>query len=87
MPVETVTLYENGAVLATEPCVGTAPTPCSVTWALDPAADAVYVVIAASTAGMTDAHPGERAWAATSAIYVDADGGGWTSPLPAIEVE
>ena len=87
MPVETVTLYEDGEIVATEACTGVAPTPCSVTWSLEPAADAAYVVVASSSTGMSDAHPGERAWAATSAIYVDVDGGGWSSPLPAIEVE
>jgi hypothetical protein len=83
MPVETVSLYEDGVVVATEPCTGVAPTPCTATWTLAPAADASYVVIAASTTlPMVDAHPGQLAWAATAATLVDVAGDGWTAPLP-----
>ncbi len=85
MPVETVSLYANGAVIATEACLGAAPTPCSVTWDLTPEADAVYVVIAESfMSPMIGAHPGELAWAATSGTRLDVTGDGWTSPLPAL---
>lgn len=86
MPVETVTLYEDGIPIATEACIGAAPTPCTASWPLAPAADAFYVVIAASmTLVMDGAHPGNLAWAATAATFVDVDGDGWTAPRTAIE--
>ncbi|MDP2317418.1 MAG: CehA/McbA family metallohydrolase [Pseudomonadota bacterium] len=87
MPVETVTLYEDGEPIATEACLGAAPTPCTVSWPLAPDADASYVVIAASTSrAMEGAHPGELAWAASSAVFVDVGGDGWTPPKDPIEV-
>jgi hypothetical protein len=85
MPVETLTLYEDGVPVATEPCLGVAPTPCVAAWPLAPAADAFYVVIAASTTlPMEGAHPGDLAWAATAATFVDVAGDGWSAPLPPI---
>jgi hypothetical protein len=88
MPVETVSLYENGVAIATEPCTGAAPEPCTASWALAPAADADYVVIAESLSSpMIGAHPGTLAWAATSATFVDVAGDGWTAPLPALVVK
>lgn len=87
MPVETLSLYENGALVATEACTGSAPTPCDARFLLDPLSDAAYVVIASSaTRTMEGAHPGNLAWAATSAVLVDTDGGGWTAPLPPLTV-
>ncbi len=87
MPVETVTLYEDGVVVATEPCTGVAPTPCTAAWTLEPDADAFYVVIAASTTlAMEGAHPGNLAWAATAATFVDVAGDGWTPPRAPIEI-
>lgn len=87
MPVETVTLYENGTIVATEACEGVAPTPCETSFLLDPISDAAYVVLVASaTRTMEGAHPGNLAWAATSAVRVDAGGDGWTAPLPPIVV-
>lgn len=87
MPVETVSLLENGEVIATEVCMGAAPTPCTASWSLDAEADAAYVVIAASTTqGMVGAHDGALAWAATAATLLDLDGDGWDAPLPPIEV-
>ncbi|MDP2304415.1 MAG: CehA/McbA family metallohydrolase [Pseudomonadota bacterium] len=86
MPVETVTLYEDGVAIATEACIGAAPTPCTVSWPLAPTADAFYVVIAASTTlVMEGAHPGNLAWAATAATFVDVDSDGWTPPRAPIE--
>jgi hypothetical protein len=87
MPVETLTLYEDGVPVATEACLGAAPTPCSASWPLAPAADAFYVVIAASTTlAMEGAHAGNLAWAATAATFVDVGGDGWTPPRAPIEI-
>ncbi len=83
MPVETVTLWQDGEAISTVSCTGTAPTPCATSFSLDPFADAVYVVTAESVnSPMVDAWPGELAWAATSGIYVDVAGDGWTAPYP-----
>ncbi len=88
MPVETVTLYENGVPVAEEACAGTAPTPCAARFLLTPLTDAAYVVIAASTTRtMEGGYPGNLSWAATSATLVDIAGDGWEPPLPAITVD
>ncbi len=85
MPVETVSLIENDAVVDVQPCTGVAPTPCAVTFTLAPSQDAAYTVIAESTTlPMQWAHAGELAWAATSAVYVDVAGDGWTAPKAAL---
>ncbi len=87
MPVETLSLYENGVLVATEACVGAAPTPCTASFTLEPLGDAAYVLIAESTTlVMEGAHPGNLAWAATSATLVDMGGDGWDAPLPALTV-
>lgn len=83
MPVETVTLWQDGEAMQTVACAGAAPTPCAAAFALEPFSDAVYIVTAESeSTGMLEAWPGELAWAATSGIYVDVDGDGWTAPYP-----
>lgn len=87
MPVDTLTLYQDGVVLETYACVGAAPTPCDTSWLLAPEADTTYVVVASSTQPMLYAHAGSYAWAATSAIRVDADGSGWSSTFPGLVVE
>lgn len=85
MPVETVSLLQDGVVVDTRACAGAAPTPCAASWTLDPFADASYVVIAESLgAPMVGAYAGNLAWAMTSAAFVDVGGDGWTAPLPAI---
>ncbi len=85
MPVETVTLWENGEAVSVVPCEGTAPTPCVTSFELNPFSDAVYVVSAESvTQAMVEAWPGQLAWAATSATYVDVNGDGWVAPYSAI---
>ena len=85
MPVETVSLIQDGVVVDTQPCDGSAPMPCAASWALDPMRDASYAVIAESiTAPMQWAHAGNLAWAMTSATFVDVAGDGWESPLPAL---
>jgi hypothetical protein len=84
MPVDRVSLYENGAVVATEACTGEAPTPCSTTFALAPQKDSAYVVVAESDRPMVWAHPGTLAWAMTNAVKVDLAGDGWTAPSPAL---
>ena len=85
MPVETLELYRDGDVVETVTCTGKAPTPCAASFTLDPDADATYVLIASGTSGMTAVFPGQLPWAATSAIYVDADGDGWTAPMAPVE--
>lgn len=83
MPVETVTLWENGELAQALPCTGAAPTPCVASFELDPFSDAVYVVTAESLSSpMLEAWPGHLAWAATSGIYVDTTGDGWEAPYP-----
>lgn len=83
MPVETVTLWQDGDAVQTVACAGVAPTPCRASFDLDPFDDAVYVVSAESVStAMVEAWPGNLAWAATSGIYVDVQGDGWTAPYP-----
>ncbi len=83
MPVETVTLWQDGDAVQTVACTGAAPAPCSASFDLDPFDDAVYVVTAESVSSpMVEAWPGNLAWAATSGIYVDVQGDGWTAPYP-----
>jgi hypothetical protein len=85
MPVETVSLLQDGQIVETLPCTGAAPTPCEAHWTLEPFADADYVVIAESTTQpMQWAHAGDYAWAMTSATFVDVEGDGWEPPLPAL---
>ncbi len=85
MPVETVSLLQDGVVIDTLPCDGAAPMPCAASWTLDPMRDASYAVIAESTtAPMQWAHAGSLAWAMTSATFVDVAGDGWEAPLPAL---
>ncbi|MFZ5478641.1 MAG: CehA/McbA family metallohydrolase [Myxococcota bacterium] len=81
MPVETVSLVQDGEVVATAACAGEAPTPCATSFELSPAADASYVVVAESTTQpMVWAHAGTYAWAVTNAVKVDVAGDGWTAP-------
>lgn len=88
IPVETVSLYRDGTLVLTETCTGTAPAPCTASFALDSDADASYVVVAASTTAVTEwVHPGNLAWAATAATLLDVDGDGWEAPMAPIEVE
>ncbi|MSP54250.1 MAG: carboxypeptidase regulatory-like domain-containing protein [Myxococcales bacterium] len=83
MPVETVSLWADGDLAQTITCSGVSPTPCVVSFDLNPFSDAVYVVEAESVSSpMVEAWPGHLAWAATSGIYVDATGDGWDAPYP-----
>lgn len=82
MPIDTVTLLEDGVAVATEACTGTAPTPCVASWLLSPSADAAYTVVAEGATGMGAVQPGTLPWAMTAATFVDADGDGWEAPLP-----
>lgn len=82
MPVNELTLYENGVAVSTVTCTGAAPTPCSTSFSLSPGADADYVVVAEGTSPMEYAHIGDYAFAATADIRLDVDGDGWAAPLP-----
>ena len=53
-----------------------------VSVSLQPNSDAVYVLVAEGTDDMSPVYPGLKPWAATQAFYIDADGNGWTPPLP-----
>lgn len=88
MPVETVSLWRDGAVVATEPCVGAAPSWCAASWPLEATDDASWVVTAQSaTRPMTGAWAGTLAFATTAAMRTDLAGDGWEAPLPRWTVE
>lgn len=81
IPVETVTLWQDGEVVSSAPCVGAAPTPCEANFPLNPENDASYVVIASSSSTpMTGPHAGQLAWGLAGAVFVDTAGDGWTPP-------
>ncbi|MCO4747290.1 MAG: carboxypeptidase regulatory-like domain-containing protein [Proteobacteria bacterium] len=77
--VDRLVLYKDGA--AAETVLGT-----TATFDLTSSADASYVVIAEGDAPMSPLSS-RTPWAMSSPIFVDADGGGWTAPLPALTVE
>ena len=85
MPLDTLELLENGAVVQTVELSGTAAERGSAVFSLTPPADAHYIVIASGAASM---HPvySETAWAMTAALKVDVAGDGWEAPLPALTV-
>ncbi len=85
MPLDTLELLENGAVVQTVELSGTAAERGSAVFSLTPTADAHYIVIASGAASM---HPvySETAWAMTAALKVDVAGDGWEAPLPALTV-
>ncbi len=58
----------------------------SATFTLDPDEDALYVVVAEGDAPMSPVN-GLRPWALSAAILVDADGDGWSPPLPPLVVD
>jgi hypothetical protein len=84
MPVETLSLYQDGELLESLPCIGTSPVWCEASWTLSPAQDASFVVIAESSQPMQYAYTGLTPWALTAAILVDTGGDGWSSPLAAL---
>lgn len=78
--VDRLILLENG--LAVETVQG-----AEATFALSPAADAFYVVVAEGDSDMAPVWPGQTPWAASSAIRIDANmDGAWTPPLPPLSV-
>ncbi|MBN1334903.1 MAG: CehA/McbA family metallohydrolase, partial [Deltaproteobacteria bacterium] len=76
--VDTLTLYENGVPVASTP--GSA-----ATFEVVPVEDAAYVVVATGSKPMSPVSAA-TGWALASAILADADGNGWTPPLPPLEV-
>ena len=77
--VDRLQLYEDGVLV--EEVEGT-----EATFTLAPAADAAYVVMAQGDTSMSPVSGGHP-WAMTSAVRVDVDGDGWTSPLPSLSAE
>lgn len=75
--VDRVVLLENGEPVETR-------TELSGSFEMRPEADASYVVLAEGDSAMSPIS-GQTPWAATSAIRVDVDGGGWDAPLPPFE--
>lgn len=82
MTVDTIHLYENGTEIET-----IAIDTDSATLRLEPTADAVYVVTVTGEDDMAPAYPGLRPWALVQGIFIDADGDGWTPPLPSISFD
>lgn len=74
-----IVLYRDGEVAET--VAGT-----SATFALEPDADAVYVVIAEGDTALGGAYGGARPWVLASPIYVDVEGDGWEAPKDALRV-
>lgn len=72
--VDRVLLLENGLVIDSR-------TELSGSFGLDPDADASYVLVAEGDVAMTPMS-NQTPWAASSALLVDVDGGGWEAPLP-----
>ena len=75
--VDRIHLLENGVVVETVEDT-------TASFELDPAEDAVYVVIAEGDAGMQPVED-SRPWAMTSAIFLDVAGDGFEPPLPGFE--
>ena len=75
--VDRVLLLENGEVIETR-------TELSGSFDLQPDADASYVLVAEGDASMSPVSS-QKPWAASSALLVDVDGGGWEAPLPPFE--
>lgn len=85
IPVQYVSLWRDGVEVQRSGCTGTPPEWCAAEWLLDGDVDASWVVVAGSTdAPFTEVWPGALSWAAASAILTDADGNGWSAPLPAL---
>jgi len=87
MPIDGLQVYRDGEIIQTIPIDGDTPLPISTKITLDPEADAAYVFEVVSSEDMYPVYPGEYAWAMTSAIRVDVDGGDWTPPLPSIRAD
>lgn len=75
--VDRVLLLEDGQVIETR-------SELTGTFELQPDADASYVLVAEGDASMSPVSS-QRPWAASSALLVDVDGGGWEAPLPPFE--
>lgn len=79
--VDTLTLLEDGEPVQTVPWEG-AP----VSFSLDPASDAFYVVVAEGSTPMAPVYPGDRPWGVTGAVKVDVAGDGWEAPKPPVQI-
>ncbi len=79
MTVDTLHVFENGTETSTLALEGS-----SATIRLEPDSDAVYVITATGSEDMSPVYPGKTPWALAQAIFIDADGDGWTPPLPAL---
>ena len=75
--VDRVLLLENGLVVETR-------TELEGSFELEPDADASYVLVAEGDSSMSPISS-QKPWAASSALLVDVDGGGWEAPLPPFE--
>lgn len=75
--VDRVLLLEDGQVIDTR-------SELSGSFELSPDADASYVVVAEGDSPMSPISS-QLPWAASSALLVDLDGGGWEAPLPPFE--
>jgi len=81
MTVDTLHVYENGEVIMS---LAVEDEPLSLN--LSPEDDAVYVLITEGSEDMAPVYPGQRPWALTQGFFIDVDGDGWDSPLPALTV-
>jgi len=93
IPVQTLTLYENGSPVETV-TIGDKdadPDDLSLRWSgefsLSPSADAHYVLTVTGDSDMSPVYPGSLPWSMTSAVFVDVDGEGWQAPLGELVVE
>ncbi|MFT5583417.1 MAG: hypothetical protein ACI9VR_000995 [Cognaticolwellia sp.] len=75
--VDRVLLLEDGELVDTR-------SDLSGSFELDPVVDASYVVVVEGDGAMSPISS-QTPWAATSALLVDVDGGGWEAPLPPFE--
>ena len=88
IPVQVVRLWRDGIDIEDVNCTGSAPEWCETNFTLPTDADASYIVTAeAIDQPMTEVWVGNLAWAATSAVFVDATGNGWTAPKSALVIE
>jgi hypothetical protein len=83
MPIDTLEVYANGELDQTLDIERGVSTSLELT----PSVDTAYILIAEGVGDMSPVYTGHRPWALASAFFIDADGGGWESPLPPLTVE
>lgn len=87
MDVDAVDVLRDGEVVDTLEVSGTeGGERLRVEVLLEPEVDASYTFVARGDAALSPVSPGDTAWAITSPVFVDVDGGGWESPLPPLQL-